>query len=403
MSEPDPPRLPHAGVAHHGRLPRRAGWRSLLKLVAASIAVVLVAGASVAAIAVWQLQGNIETFALDEDEPAPPTIAEYEGGFNLLIVGADNSEQQGDSFGERDAMLNDVNMVLHVAEDGQSATLVSIPRDLMVSVPECENGGPASWMQLNNTLELGGVNCVARTIQELTGLDIQFAGLIDFLGVIAMSDAIGGVEVCIDAPIFDPYTGLNLPTAGPHTLQGAEALAFLRTRHGVGDGSDLGRISSQQVYLSSLVRTIKSDGTLNDLGKLYGLARAATEHMELSSSLARTDILVSMALVLNDIPLERVALVQFPTVPIDDGNRVAPDEDLAAELFAAIGEDRPLGLDAQALDTGHGGSSTGEETPPPADPSATPAPTASDDPAAPLVIPGLKGQTAATRTCSVAN
>src|SRR5690606_12225948 len=221
-----------------------------------------------------------ETETIDADREPPPDLAAYEGGFNILIVGSDSREGQGDEFGDTDgAELNDVNMLLHVAEDRRSATLVSIPRDLVVPFPECEDGGPATGLPMINTLALGVLNCAVRTVQELTGLTIQFAGIIQFDGVIAMSNAVGGVDVCIDAPIFDPESGLHLKSAGTHTLQGWSALAFLRTRKGVGDGSDLGRINAQQVFLSSLVRKIKSDGTLGDLGKLWGLARAATEHM----------------------------------------------------------------------------------------------------------------------------
>jgi hypothetical protein len=155
------------------------------------------------------------------------------------------------------------------------------------------------------------------------------------------------------------------------------------------------------------VRTIKSNGTLNDLGKLYGLAQAATKNVKLSEGLARPDVLVSMALLLKDIPLDRVTLVQYPTVPIGNGNRVGPNEALAERLFQAIADDLPVGLDAEALDTGHGGSTVDPSAPTPAPtstPSATPTPGATDDPGSEaVVIPGLKGQTAATRTCSTAN
>ena len=108
------------------------------------------------------------------------------------------------------------------------------------------------------------------------------------------------------------YTGINLPEAGTYNLQGWSALAFLRSRHGVGDGSDLTRISSQQVYLSSLVRTLKSSDTLSDYKKLYNLADAAITNMQLSNSLADVPTMVSIALALKDIPLERVQFVQYP-------------------------------------------------------------------------------------------
>lgn len=91
------------------------------------------------------------------------------------------------------------------------------------------------------------------TLENLTSMDIGYAGLITFDGVIAMSNAIGGVKVCLTEPIVDPKTDLDLP-AGTNKLKGKEALQFLRTRAGVGDGSDVSRISNQQVFMSAMVR-----------------------------------------------------------------------------------------------------------------------------------------------------
>lgn len=408
---PDP-----AGIARHGRLKKAAAWRTLLTLVASGLAVVLVSGVSVAAIATWQLQSSIETVAIDFDEQGPPpAIGAFDGGFNILVVGSDTRDGQGDAFGkDPGSELNDVNMLLHVAEDQKSAVLVSIPRDMVVPLPRCENGGPATGLPINESFSYGGLACTVETVQNLTGLPIHFAGLITFNGVIAMSDAIGGVDVCITEPILDPYTGLNLPTAGTHTLQGWNALAFLRSRHGVGDGSDLGRISSQQVFLSSLVRKIKSDDTLTDFGKLYGIAQAATQNMTLSENFARLDTLVSVALVLKDIPLENIAMVQYPSRTGGTGiylGKVQPIPSTASALFEAIKADVPIALDANAVGA-NGGSALDPNAPTPTpDPSAAPDPSATPDPsAAPAdpapaaqLIPGLKGQTAAQHTCSVAN
>ncbi|GHF26822.1 LCP family protein [Pseudolysinimonas yzui] len=400
-----------AGVARHGRLKRAAAWKSLLAIVASVLAVVMVSGVSVAAIATWQLQSNIDTVEIEFDtQGPPPAIGAYEGGFNILLVGSDTREGQSAAFGnDPGSVLNDVNMLLHVAQDQKSAVLVSIPRDMVVPLPECENGGPATGEPINTTLFYGGLACTVETVQNLTGLPIQFAGLITFDGVIAMSDAVGGVEVCITEPILDPYTGLNLPTAGPNTLQGWNALAFLRSRHGVGDGSDLGRISSQQVFLSSLVRKIKSDDTLTDFGKLYGIAQAATQHMTLSENFARVDTLVAIALVLKDIPLENIAMVQYPSRTGGTGiylGKVQPITSTAKALFDAIKADVPIALDANAVGA-NGGSQLDPNAPAPTtpDPSASPDPSATPEdqgPAAQL-IPGLKGQTAAQYTCSVAN
>lgn len=384
----------------------------MLAFLGGALAVAFVAGSSVAAVSVWQLQQQIETEEIPFDAGgAPPNIAAFEGGFNILIVGSDTREGQGDGFGNTDSVLNDVNMLLHVAQDRSSAVLVSIPRDMVVPLPACENGGPAAGQPINTTLYYGGLNCTVMTVQNLTGLEIQFAGIITFNGVIAMSDAIGGVDVCITDPIADPYTGLYLLSAGTHTLQGQGALAFLRSRHGVGDGSDLGRISSQQVFLSSLVRKIKSDDTLNDLGKLYGIAQAATQNMTLSESFARLDTLVSIALVLKDVPLENIVMVQYPSRTGGTGmylGKVQPITATANALFEAIRNDVPIGLDERAVGA-NGGSTLDPNAPAPEapDPSATPDPSASPTESAPpvetTIIPGVKGQTAAQYTCSVAN
>lgn len=393
-------------VARHGRLRKRAAWRPVLAGIGGSLAVLLVAVSSVAAITVWQLQGNIDTVAIEADSgEAPLSIAEYEGGFNILLVGSDTREGQSNNYGRSDSTLNDVNMILHVAEDRQSATLVSIPRDMVVPLPECENGGPATGEPINTTLFYGGLNCTVMTVQNLTGLRIDFAGLITFDGVIKMSNAIGGVDVCATEAIYDPYTGLNL-AAGTSTISGWKALAFLRSRHGVGDGSDLGRISSQQVFLSSLVRKIKSDGTLTDLAKLYGLAQAATQNMQLSKNFARVDTLVQIALALRSIPLENITMVQYPSTTGGTGiylGKVQPIESTANALFEAIRNDQPIGLDANAI--GANGGSTLDPNAPTDTP--TPEPTASGEPVDPAkpatVIPGVKGQTASQYTCSVAN
>ena len=98
------------------------------------------------------------------------------------------------------------------------------------------------------------------------------------MGVAGLSEAVGGVEVCVADPIEDEYTGTFLD-AGNHTLSGVAALQFLRTRHGVGDGSDLGRISNQQVFMSALARKLQGEGTLSDPVKLYSIAKAALANM----------------------------------------------------------------------------------------------------------------------------
>jgi LCP family protein required for cell wall assembly len=399
-----------ATIARHGRMSRRAAWKTVLGFVGAAVVVALVAGGSLAAIATWSLAKNVKTVAIGADTKGPPpNIAAMKGGFNILLVGTDTRVGQGDLGGgvrtEGTGSLNDVNILIHVAQDQKSAVAVSIPRDMVVPIPKCEKGGPASALPINNALSLGGLACVAATVQGLTGLSIDFAGLITFEGVIAMSDAVGGVDVCTNGPIRDKDSGLDIESAGTHTLQGAQALAFLRTRHGVGDGSDLGRINSQQVYLSSLVRKIKSSDTLNDPSKLYGIAKAATQNVTLSENFSRLDTLVSVALVLKKIPLQNIVFVQYPGNTGGSGvyaGKVQPIKSLANQLFAAIKADTPIGLDASAV----GGDTAGSTLDPNAPkPTATPSPGATGSTVGDgsgQTITGLKGQTAAQYTCSVA-
>lgn len=406
-----------AGVARHGRLKKSAAWKTVLGLLGGTLAVALVAGIAVAGIATYQLRANIQTVTIQADtQGPPPNIASFSGGFNILLVGSDTrAGQDGIGKGPGDGgELNDVTMLMHVAQDQKSATVVSIPRDMVVPFPKCPKGNAASGLPINNSLAYGGLACTVLVVQNLTGLTIQFAGLITFTGVAAMSDAVGGVDVCVAKPISDPYTGTFL-SAGTHTLQGVAALQFLRSRHGVGDGSDLGRIGSQQVFLSALVRKIKSSDTLTNFAKLYGIAQAATQHIRLSENFTHPDTLVSVALVLKNIPLQNIVFVQYPG---RTGNpnppfagKVQPVAAIANQLMAAIKADQPIGLDANALKDAHGGSAldpnapAATPTPGPTKKGSTASATAVPDDlsSAPpaTVIPGLKGQTAATYTCTL--
>jgi LCP family protein required for cell wall assembly len=407
--------------------------RAVATFVAASVAVVLVSGVSLAGYAAWDVTSSIQTVSLlsDQDQAAaaapPPEISAIDGGVNLLLVGSDSRTGQGDAYGEDEGgELNDVTMLLHISQDHTNATVVSFPRDLVVDIPECPGGGGYT-APINESLSQGGLACTVLTVESLSGLSIPFAAEIQFNGVIEMSNAVGGVPVCVSELIDDPYTGVYLEP-GTSNLSGADALGFLRTRHGVGDGSDLGRISSQQVFLSSLVRTIKSDSTLTDFGKLYGLAKAAASNMILSDRLASPDTMVSIALSLKDMDLSKVTFVAYPSFSADwvPAGKVAPDTDAASILFAAVQADQPVAvaapggiasvLDPNAPVAPVDPSAPVDPTVPvdPANPDAPVDPDAPIDPAAPepgsvnadgsTVLPAnVKGQTAADYTCSVGN
>ncbi len=401
------------GIARHGRLPSPRAWRAALGLIGSALAVVLVATGTVAGIAAFQLARGFDDNSVDinETEVAVPEIGAYEGGFNMLVVGSD-------AYYDRDSVLNDVNILIHVSGDQTSAVAISFPRDLVVPFPPCTNPdtgrstSAATGLPINNALSYGGLRCVVDVVSEFTGLDIQFAGMIGFEGVAAMADAVGGVPVCLASPISDRWSGLDLP-AGTHELSGWQALQFLRTRHGVGDGSDLTRISSQQVYLSSLIRKLKSEETLTDVTKLLSLAYVAKDNMILSSELAQPATMVAMAKALARIPMDRITFVQYPGATGGTGiyeGRVQPIARIGTQLMDAIRADQAIGVE-QAGDGK--GSALDPDAPVPDDPSTAPDPAASGDPSAPaspppslseqVVIPGLRGQTAADQTCSIGN
>ena len=242
------------------------------------------------------------------------------------------------------------------------------------------------------------------TVENLTGLDINYAAATSFNGVIEMTNAVGGVPVCLVEPISDTDSGLDLP-AGTSVIEGQMALAFLRNRHGVGDGSDLARIASQQQYLGSLARTLKSANTLTDVSKLYGLAQAAASNIQLSKSLASLDAMVSLALTLKDVNLNDIVFVQYPAASSSAyPNKVVPVTDLADALVTKLQNDEPFTLGSDS--TGTGSSVVADPADPTVpdptvpDPAATATAPPTDVAATPDAIEGLKGQTAAEQTCA---
>lgn len=419
--------------ARHSSTSTRFGVRLVLKTLAVVAAVAVVSGASLVAVAAFNIGTKISDNAIDihygSDSP-PPEIGAYDGAFNLLIVGVDNDpDQTADDYGEREGSLNDVNLLLHVSADHTNAVAVSFPRDLVIAHPECtaENGDSYSAMSaapINEAMGRGGLPCVVQTVEYLTDLPIQYAGYTTFDGVVQMTDAIGGVPICLTDRLIDDnieFTGsdgirqhLDLP-AGVSEISGPTALGFLRSRHGVGDGSDIGRISSQQQYLSSLVRTVTSGSTLNDPVKLYNLATVAANTIKFSSSIGSVDTLISMAQTLRTIDLNNIVFVQYPGAAqgLDSSNfpgKVLPNQEAADELFALIAADQPIGVGAQGL------GSTAEPVAPDAAPVDAAAEPTADDPAAgdpaaaepvvpsgPTVVAGVTGQTANQQTCAVPN
>ena len=401
------------GFARHGRIRVQSKGSAIGGLIFKGLAAVIGATIAVAGISVWDITNSIRANGIELQGPKV-TAADLKGPINMLLLGSDSRAGTDPKiFGPSSGVLADVEILIHVSADRKNAVALSFPRDLLVPWPACPSttGGsgylPQALGQINATISNGGPGCTLLTIEQLTGLQIPYLATINFGGVIEMSNAIGGVDVCVARPIHDRYTFLNLD-AGIHNLKGMQALQFLRTRHGVGDGSDLSRISNQQVFLTSLLRKIKSEGVLSNPIQLYSLANAAARNMQLSTSLTDINTMIGIASALKSVDLNKMTFLQVPShggLPAPYSGRVMPNYDQANIIFQKLVNDQPILIDK--ANTGSGavaqGGATATPTPTPtpsksakasaaATPSATPTPTALPD--------WARGTNAATTTCS---
>jgi len=399
-------------IARHGNVHASGRFRSVLEIFTKALVVVVVSTLTVIGISFVQLSQELSrnhihlTDTAGKDVKIPP----LSGPINFLLVGSDTRQGAGNSqFGNITSNLADVIILLHVSADRKSAVGISFPRDLMVPWPACPStsGGPGylpqSLGQINATISNGGPGCTLLTVEQLTGLQIPYLAMIDFNGVIELSNAVGGVEVCVAEDINDTYTNTHLK-AGPHNLQGLQALQFLRTRHGVGDGSDLSRISNQQVYMTALVRKLKGKDILNNPVALYSLARTAARNMKLSDTLSDPTTLAGVASALKAIPMNKITFLQLPSLSMtgEYSGRVQPDAEKAQFLFDMLAADKPMVL-GKVGNTGSGSVVAPTPTPTPTKtkkstktPTPKPTPTETITP----LPEWAQGTNAKTTTCS---
>lgn len=395
--------------ARHGRLPRSVSWANAVKVLCVTLSVVVVSSVLIVGYAGIGVARSATVVEL-VDSPAAQSIGagkqSVDGELTILLVGSDRRKEGSIMNDGEEGDRNDVNLLLHVPADHKSATVISFPRDLMVPIPSCtdpetsEVSDAMSEQQINTAVRYGGLSCVAATITQLTGMEIPYAASVDFDGVINITNALGGVKVCLAQPIDDAETGLSLP-AGEVTVSGVEALNFVRTRYGVGDGSDVSRISNQQVFMSALLRQLRSSETLSNPIKVYGLAKSGFENLTMSSSMASIDFLQKLAGTAVDIDLNRVNFVQYPsgTHPTQPG-RLAPDRYSGDQLIKIVMSGEPF----QVAGAGNAAVMPDEiaQPPVPAEPvDGGSAPAEDSTPSEIQVLPpNVTGQSAATETCS---
>ncbi|NUK05805.1 LCP family protein [Streptomyces lunaelactis] len=314
------------------------------------MAFVLVGG-SVAAYAVYRhFDGNLNTVDV---------TGAGSGGFkkdqavNILVIGTDKRSGAGnESYGDKDSVGHaDTTILFHVSKDRTNATALSIPRDLITSIPDCETKtgdgtkviGGTTRTRFNESLGQEGRDpgCTMRTVKALTGVTVDHFMMADFNAVKTMTTAVGGVEVCLAKDIKDKDSKLNL-TAGKHVIEGEEALAFVRTRHSVGFGGDLSRIEIQQQFLSSLIRKMKSSDTLSSPTKMWDLAEAATKALTVDSGIGKISRLRDLGMELSKVDPKNITFATVPVVDNTDGATVLLQESKAKPLFSMIQNDTSL-------------------------------------------------------------
>ncbi|MFD0278742.1 LCP family protein [Kitasatospora sp. NPDC127111] len=341
-ADPDSPTAPRR---------RRRRW---LMITAGVLAFLLVACGTLLWIAYRKLDGNIQTDSATDrllarlEAERPSRTAGAKGAQNILLIGSDDRTGTNASYGAAGGQRSDTTILLHLAADRRHATAVSIPRDVMVTVPSCEKPDGTrtrpALMQFNAAFETGGPACSIRAVEQLSGIRIDHYVILDFTGFKAMVDAVDGVEVCVPQAIHDKDAKLDLP-AGRQTLHGEQALGYVRARETLGDGSDTQRMGRQQQFLAALIRKVQSQGVLLNPAKLWPLLDAATSSVKADGGLSSLGALYDLTQDLRGIPSADVVFLTAPRRPYRfDSDRDEFVQPQTTQLFTALRDDRPIAV-----------------------------------------------------------
>ncbi|MEW9527109.1 LCP family protein [Microbispora sp. NPDC049125] len=279
---------------------------------------------------------------LDKSRPVNAT-----GAINVLLVGSDTRAGDNKKYGQHlvnDGERTDTIMLLHVSPNRDGATLLSFPRDSMVMIPQCRNLQskavvPPHLGMINSAFSDGGMICTRRTIETLTQIHIDHYVKVDFTGFKNIVNALNGIQICLPQAVNDRQSKLNLP-AGKQVVKGEQALAYVRLRHGIGDGSDIGRIRRQQVFISQVVKKATSSALLTDVGRLNAFIDAAARSVTMDDAL-NAEALLQIAQSAKKLTAKGFKATTVPWIP-DPANpkaRVVWKQPDAGNLFNAVRSD----------------------------------------------------------------
>ncbi|MFD6226104.1 LCP family protein [Streptomyces sp. NPDC060232] len=343
-----------------GRRRRKpAARRRALTAAAWSAAAVVLLGGAGLGYFYFKLNGNLKTVDIDQalgtDRPANVD----NGSMDILVLGSDSRGGANGAYGADDggSARSDTAMIVHLYEGHEKAAVVSIPRDTMTSRPECPTGKGRSdpggkRRQFNEAYTVGGAACAVKTVEKMSGIRMDHYIEVDFTGFKKIIDTLGGVQVTTTQPIKDQYSRLDLP-AGPNQLNGEQALGLVRTRHGVGDGGDLGRIQLQQAFIKALIKQVKGVGVFDNPKKLFDLADAGTKALTTDKALGDVKSLAGFAQSLQGIDAQDMQMITLPvTTDALDANRVTPLQKESKMVWSALLADRPIPAEATVNSTG---------------------------------------------------
>jgi LCP family protein required for cell wall assembly len=337
--------------SHHWRefsLLARIGY------IAGTVVVVIAVLASLGAYAIYRhLDANINVVKV-----SGLSHRSVYGAQNILILGSQTRQgQRPGDLGSNPSLntSNSDNLILvHLDPTHTHAIVLSIPRDTIVYEPGCRarrsvgSGifGPYQEAIIDGAMNIGGPSCAVKTVDDLTGITLDHFVEFNFNSFRAMVDTIGGVEVCVPRGGYhDPYSGLNL-SGGKHLLTYNQALAYVRTRHGVqaeGDvGGDLPRIELQQAFMSSVIQKANTQGILSNSVQLLKIANLATRALSVDQGLDSVDKLLTLAKSLTGLHAKNVTLLTMPTVTDPANvNRLLPEEPEDDAIFQMILDGQP--------------------------------------------------------------
>ncbi|MFF8973309.1 LCP family protein [Streptomyces sp. NPDC014995] len=350
---PTPPRPP---ASRHPRRPplrsvrtKRPRWAMRATM---TLSVVILASAGIGHSVVTSLDADIARVDPFKDMKNRPRAGH---GMNVLLVGTDGrdriteQERRRYRLGGAPCHCTDTLMIVHISEDRERASVVSLPRDSYAETPphtdrttgRTHHGHP---LKINAAYAEGGPQLTVRTVEHMTRVKIDHYLEVDFTSFMRTVDVLGGVKVCTARHLKDSYTGLDLPP-GTHTLTGGEALQYVRSRH-IDADSDFGRVKRQQRFLAALVDHATSSGILLNPLRFRDVARAVLGSVRADRGFG-TDELLDLGRAMRTFS---PSSSEFTTVPVGQvgyavkgiGSTVKWDPVKAERLFRSLREDKPL-------------------------------------------------------------